>query len=99
MDNGKVLEYDSPSHLLEDPQSKFSDIVQTSFGVSLEDVLKSKTYTERGMDILPAAVMHASIEEGDENEEDMLGLAMGDENTEGEEMDGDGDGNEERPGE
>ena len=42
MDEGKVLEYDAVDNLLNDKDSKFSEIVQTSFGVNLQDVLKSK---------------------------------------------------------
>ena len=40
MDNGVVLEYDKVENLLNNSQSKFAEIVETSFGVSLEDVLK-----------------------------------------------------------
>ncbi len=51
--------------------------MQTSFGVSLEAVLKSKAYTERGFGAA-SGVVHAAIEEGDEGqsagEEDLLGL-------------------------
>ena len=42
LDKGKVLEYDRPDALLSNERSKFSEIVQESFGVNLEQVLKSK---------------------------------------------------------
>lgn len=39
---GNILEYNSPRVLLADENSKFSEIVQASFGVNLNDVLQSK---------------------------------------------------------
>ena len=43
MENGQLLEYDSPKNLLNPKsESKFQEIVQSSFGVNLEDVLRSK---------------------------------------------------------
>merc|ERR1712228_250922 len=35
---GKVLQYDSPTNLLNDKNSKFSQIVQESFGIDIEHV-------------------------------------------------------------
>merc|ERR1712228_440549 len=42
MDNGSVLEYDKPDSLLSNKNSRFSEIVQESFGVNLDEVLKKK---------------------------------------------------------
>merc|ERR1712113_80188 len=42
MDKGTVLEYDRPDSLLSNEKSRFSEIVQESFGVNLEQVLKNK---------------------------------------------------------
>ena len=42
LDQGSVLEYDTVDNLLNNSQSKFSDIVKSSFGVNLKDVLKAK---------------------------------------------------------
>jgi len=42
MDSGTVLEYDTPDALLSNAQSRFSEIVQESFGVNLEEVLANK---------------------------------------------------------
>jgi len=50
MDNGKVLEYDKPQQLLSNQNSRFSEIVQESFGVNLDDVLKNKLNFNRSDD-------------------------------------------------
>merc|ERR1712032_125635 len=50
MDNGSVLEYDKPDSLLSNKSSRFSEIVQESFGVNLEEVLKSKLKYHQGGD-------------------------------------------------
>ena len=42
MDQGNVLEYDTVDNLLNDKDSKFSEIVQTSFGVNLNEILATK---------------------------------------------------------
>eukprot|EP00486_Rosalina_sp_Unknown_P006558 CAMPEP_0201569972 /NCGR_PEP_ID=MMETSP0190_2-20130828/11975_1 /ASSEMBLY_ACC=CAM_ASM_000263 /TAXON_ID=37353 /ORGANISM="Rosalina sp." /LENGTH=1205 /DNA_ID=CAMNT_0047992963 /DNA_START=715 /DNA_END=4335 /DNA_ORIENTATION=- len=42
MDKGKVLEFDKPQSLLSNEKSRFSEIVQESFGVNLDDVLSKK---------------------------------------------------------
>merc|ERR1712176_393511 len=42
MDQGSVLEYDKPDSLLSNKNSRFSEIVQESFGVNLDEVLKKK---------------------------------------------------------
>lgn len=44
MDQGKILEYDSPNNLLNNPDSKFRSIVTESFGVDVEDVIQQKSY-------------------------------------------------------
>ena len=46
IDSGNVLEYDSPDRLLSNPNSKFSEIVEESFGVHLNDVLAAKKSTD-----------------------------------------------------
>merc|ERR1712228_963152 len=48
MDKGKVLEYDRPDALLSNERSRFSEIVQESFGVNLEEVLKNKMKYHQG---------------------------------------------------
>jgi len=48
MDQGNVLEYDRPDALLSNSGSRFSEIVQESFGVNLEEVLKSKMKFHKG---------------------------------------------------
>ena len=42
MDQGTVLEYDTVDNLLNDSDSRFSEIVKSSFGVNLKDVLQAK---------------------------------------------------------
>ena len=48
MDKGTVLEYDRPDALLSNEKSRFSEIVQESFGVNLEQVLKNKMKYHQG---------------------------------------------------
>merc|ERR1712130_848357 len=48
MDKGRVLEYDRPDALLSNERSRFSEIVQESFGVNLEEVLKNKMKYHQG---------------------------------------------------
>ena len=48
MDKGTVLEYDRPDALLSNQRSRFSEIVQESFGVNLEEVLKNKMKYHQG---------------------------------------------------
>ena len=50
MDKGTVLEYDRPDALLSNEKSRFSEIVQESFGVNLEQVLKNKMKYHQGND-------------------------------------------------
>ena len=45
MENGNIIEFDTPKILLDNHNSKFAEIVQTSFGVDLQNVLKSKNIT------------------------------------------------------
>ncbi|ETO01991.1 ATP-binding cassette, sub-family C (CFTR/MRP), member 3 [Reticulomyxa filosa] len=51
LDKGKVAEFDSPTNMLNpDSKSRFVDIVQESFGVSLEDIIKQKgNNTQEGL--------------------------------------------------
>ena len=45
MEQGRISEFDTPQALLSNPSGKFSDLVQTTFGVSPEDVMKNRTTT------------------------------------------------------
>ena len=42
LEAGNVLEYASPKTLLEDEQSKFSEIVKESFGVDVKQIFEEK---------------------------------------------------------
>merc|ERR1712228_332334 len=64
MDNGSVLEYDKPDSLLSNKSSRFSEIVQESFGVNLEEVLKKKLKIHKEDE--------TTIEENDDEQSDKL---------------------------
>ena len=50
LDSGTVLEYDSVDNLLANEKSQFVQIVETSFGVSLNDVLNAKRNKDKEND-------------------------------------------------
>jgi len=50
LEKGKVLEFDSPANMLNpNSKSRFVDIVQESFGVQVEEVLKQKIKVRPGV--------------------------------------------------
>jgi len=62
VDKGKVLEFDSPTVMLQpNSKSKFVEIVEESFGVHLDDILKQKA--QHGGEGLKGMVLRAAKNE------------------------------------
>ena len=84
MEQGKILEYDSPNNLLNNKESKFRNIVTESFGVNVEDVINSKSYLK-----------NVNLEEKEQNDDnDDIELEQAEEQGVISEIEADYDGND-----